>query len=71
VTSPVVFQVYAAAKELHRQVNLSVGLLPASLSLPDEAGARSASSQVSCDAMLAVEHRNKVLPSLNPSGAGS
>ena len=41
-------QVLAAAKELHQQANLSVGLLPALMSSPDEAEARAFAGQVRC-----------------------
>ena len=43
-----VFQVLAAAKELHRQANMSAGLPPAAVGLPDEAGTRAFASQVCC-----------------------
>ena len=67
-----VFQVLAAAKELHRQANLSAGLSPAAVGLPDEAEACAFASQVSCCYWCWLStFRNEWLLSLDPPAAGS
>ena len=67
-----VSQVLAAAKELHRQANLSAGLLPAAAGLPDEAEACAFASQVSYDYWRWLSTVcNEWLLSLEPPAAGS